>query len=186
MSHSRFPPCWRKTELVKKHIKLDMIHVGSTHLCHSDDESLLSQHTPWRFILEVLIPAMLYHLKRSNVWFSGSITMSLTWELEFIPFLLKWDASAAKHNLKIMYNIIISLFFIINIPGRILTQNREKRKLAARFFSSHHQAKQDSCRQIWWTLAPCWLNAQHGKLYVKINMISFNHSTDEKQIMTPH
>lgn len=45
-SHSSFPPCWRKTELVKKHIKSEMSHFGSTHHCHSDDESLLSQHTP--------------------------------------------------------------------------------------------------------------------------------------------
>lgn len=28
MSHSSFPPCWRKTELVKKHIKSEMIRVS--------------------------------------------------------------------------------------------------------------------------------------------------------------
>lgn len=47
MSHSSFPPCWRKTELVIKahQIRDDPCFEAPIFFCHSSDESLLSQHS---------------------------------------------------------------------------------------------------------------------------------------------
>ena len=160
-------------------------------LQYPDDDSLLSQRPPsWKspkLNLESLQPNMLQHFQRLTLDLAAdSESCSWQWKkrdcIDFAP------DTAIRSDVFVFLGITTSHICTtgrVSTRGRTLTQNREKKRNLEEWFFSPHTIKQNKI-QIWWTLAPSWLNAHHGKQCVKINMISFNHSTDEKQIVTPH
>lgn len=170
MSHNGIPPCWRKTGLVKKHIKTEMSHFWSTHLCHSDDESLLSQWNPRdsfgptkHAIPSEKVECDLEQRSASILWNSVNI-LYIMWV--FFCFLLVSFTTGCIGNTTT--SLICIIIHIRNITGRTLTQNREKFKLANRFFSLSPSSKtKSSYWQIWRILAPSWLHEQCGKQCVE-------------------